>query len=440
MPADDAWIPQDLDAEMAVLGAMMMDRNVVEDVVRIIGNGDAFFTPAHSALFGVLAALYAKGSPMDLVVVSAALKHANKLEAVGGHSYMLALADSFTDTANATDYAQIVAEHHLRRQLLKCSYDLRRASCNLAEEADVLPERFISELAEFEGRADEQAADVHEALDTLCVADRTKVYIKTDFRSFDFEIGGIEREALTIIASRPSVGKSALALNLAREAIAQDERVAFFSLEMSRKSLGWRLVSMCTGRPSSELRHAASADELAIALDITRGQFPKRHLFLFDRTILLREIVPLARSLVRSQGVSMIFVDYLQLCRTGMRFDRRDLELAHMTRAFKELARDSGAAIVVMSQLSRQGSNVKPQLHHLRESGAIEQDADVVWMLWRDEAKDPGSRERIKVFIRKNRNGPTMGFGLSFHRPTQCFSLAKPVAVVQKETEDDKQG
>lgn len=441
---DERVPPQDLDAEMALLGSIMMDRNALEDGARIIGTAEAFYLPSHQELFRVLDVLRVKRTaggqpiPIDLIVVCDALRKLDKLEFVGGQEYMVQLAESFGDWHNAEHYARIVWETYTRRQMIRLAGRIvDKAYCRI-DDIDGEPTRLANELAELEVVHAEAILDVQDVLDSLHTVSRSKRFVKTGFFPFDTAGGGIQRGALTVIAGRPSTGKSALVLNLAREAIVDDEKVIVFSLEMSATSMCWRLVAMISGTPSLELEHAASEDQLALAVKATKGDFPRHHLGFVDRGGSFRDLLPVARNHVRSHGASLVIWDYLQLMKPGVKFEREDQGIAYMTRELKLLAHESGAAVVLLSQLNRQGANVKPQLWHLMGSGQIEANADIVWMLWRNEAKDPGSYEQTKVYIRKYREGPLMNFNLVFHRPTQRFSLAKPTAVATKETENGK--
>jgi replicative DNA helicase len=416
--------PQDLDAEMALLGSMMVDDAVVDDIVPIVATRDAFYTEPHQRIYDALVAVHESDSPMDLFTVKAELEARGDLERVGGLEYVADLSGSFADWANAKYYAELVLEKYRRRQLIGLCDRMGARAYDVLQDLDETTGKVAAGLdAIVEPTGQAQRTDGVDRLEQLRadLAEPSRQFIETGIMPIDNGIGGLPRGALTVVAARPSVGKSALLLTCGLNAATATDAVPtlLVSVEMNATEVTTRAVGVLTGANVNHMR-TGRADH-NVAIDQAQGQLSRGHWFVCDGISNLREICAVVRSHVRKHGVKLVLIDYLQLCRPAERAENQNLAVAAMSRAFKLLANETGAAVVVASQLNREATK-GAQLHHLRDSGAIEQDADVVVFLERETEPSLAEVSEVMVNIAKNRNGPCPGFKLAMHLPTTRFT------------------
>ncbi|RME37373.1 MAG: replicative DNA helicase [Planctomycetota bacterium] len=430
--------PQDLDAEMALLGAMMMSREAIGEVVPIIGREESgwFYLPAHQKLFEVLLDLYDDPSKaIDLVVVSDELRRRDLLEAIGGQEYMIQLAESFADWANAAYYARIVRDKGMLRDLIRCAGEIAESAYAEVEEA-----REILDLAEqrifavTERRVGGSAVAVREVVHRLAkqleVGERSVCTgMPTGFTQLDELTSGLQAGDLVIVAGRPSMGKTALGLTIATYAALQERRpVGFFSMEMSVEQLAQRVLCAHTGIDAQKLRRRMLSEEEIRRLCDACAEFESAPLFIDDTPgMTIMELRSKARRLKQKHDVQAVFVDYLQLMHVP-RAESRQVEIATISRGLKALGRELNIPVVALAQLNRmpEGRHDKrPLMSDLRESGAIEQDADVILLIHREEyyhPEDENVRNQAELIIAKQRNGPTGSITLHFDKKLTRFA------------------
>ncbi len=430
--------PQDLDAEMALLGAMMMSRDAVAEVIPVISRGEAdwFYLPAHQKLFEVLIDLYDDPSKaIDLIVVSDELRRRDLLDFVGGHDYMIQLAESFADWANAEYYAKIVRDKGLLRDLIRCAGEISDQAYRGFDEAreilDIAEQR-IFEVTErrVSGRTVEVRHAVARLAKQLELGDRGACTgLSTGFTQLDEYTSGFQPGDLIVVAGRPSMGKTALGLAIAQYAALHDHKpVVFFSMEMSTDQLAQRLLCSHTGVDSKNLRRRMLSEQDHRRLLDACADFEQAPLFVDDTPgMTIMELRSKARRLKQKHDVQIVFVDYLQLMYIP-RAESRQVEIATISRGLKSLARELNIPVVALAQLNRmpEGRHDKrPLMSDLRESGAIEQDADVVILIHRQEyykPEDESVKNQAELVIAKQRNGPTGSVTLHFDKRLTRFA------------------
>jgi len=436
--------PQDLDAEMALLGSMMMSRDAISDVIPIIGRGDSrwLYVPAHQKLFEVLLDLYDDPTKaIDLIVVSDELRRRDLLDFVGGQDYMIQLAESFAEWANAEHYARIVRDRGMLRDLIQCAGEISESAYACVDEA-----RNILDVAEqkiflvTEKRVSGQAASLRELIDRLNsqLQDRDgagATGLPTGFTALDEMTSGFQPGDLIVVAGRPSMGKTALGLSMAQFAAVEGRHpVAFFSMEMSSAQVTERLVcSHGHGTDAHKLRKRMLSDEEINYLLVKVCPELAGAPLLIDDTpgMSAMELRSKARRLRQRHQIDAIFVDYLQLMHIP-NSENRQVEIATISRQMKGVARELNIPVIAMAQLNRMPegrSDKRPLMSDLRESGAIEQDADVVLLIHREEYYHPEKDEvkgKAELIIAKQRNGPTGVVELSFNKKFTRFANFSP--------------
>jgi replicative DNA helicase len=413
--------PQDLDAEQSVLGGMLLSKDAVDEVAEIL-TGAAFYKPAHETIYTAILDLYARGEPADPITVSNWLDKAGTLDKVGGATYVHHLVQAVPTAANAEYYAEIVHEHAQLRglvgagtQIVQLGYGGRGDIEAVKDQASAI---LTTALAERETQQITPIGDDYDAyLDELenrkNAGDVTG--IPTGFADLDMLTHGLHPGQVIIVAARPAMGKSTLAVDFARSAAIRHTRPsAFFSLEMSRRELQDRILSAEARIALHRIRSGQLTDD-----DWTRAarrlpDITAAPLYIDDTaSTTVTQIKARCRRLQQRHGLDLIVIDYLQLLTSGLRrVENRQLEVSEMSRNLKLLAKDLGVPVVVLSQLNRgpeQRTDKKPVLSDLRESGSLEQDADVVILLHRDDAYDKESARsgEVDLIIAKHRNGPT---------------------------------
>ncbi|MBX6351328.1 MAG: replicative DNA helicase [Clostridia bacterium] len=436
-PPADRLPPQNVEAEQSVLGAMLISPEAVVRAAEVL-DADDFYREGHRHVFRAILALYERNEPADVVTVGDELERRRLLEEVGGRAYLAELANAVPTAANVEHYARIVEEKAVLRNLIQSSSEIARRAFEGGEDADELldfaEERIFSLTRD---RRVKTYAPIREVLvDTFDHIQR--MYEKKDgvtgtptgFRGLDELTSGLHPSELVVLAARPSQGKTALALNVAAHvAIEHSVPVAIFSLEMSREQVAQRMLCSEARVSSYRLRsgqlHTQDWDRLSHAL----GRLGDAPIFIDDSpNITVMELRARARRLKAEEDIGLVVVDYLQLMRTRGRVESRQQEISEISRSLKALARELEVPVLALSQLSRaveQREGRRPQLSDLRESGAIEQDADVVLFIYHDPEKAErketisygGARSvvsTVELILAKQRNGPVGSVELVF--------------------------
>lgn len=430
--------PHNLEAEASLLGAILIDADALVKIADSVTAED-FYDQRHKRIYEATVQLYERRSPIDVLTLADQLKNNQALDLVGGPSYLTELTNFVPTAAHVEQYADIVAQKAMRRRLIRASkqltelgYDESRALRDVVEEAET--ELFqVSEQQVKQSVISLEAvlAESFDRLDDLH-KDKNKIRgVPTGFRDMDNVLAGLQRSDLFILAGRPSMGKTAFVLNLAHNvATIAKQPVLIFSLEMSKEQLVDRLLSMESGVDAWALRTGNLSDGDFERIGHAMGTLSEAPIY-FDDTpsITVSDLRTKARRESHKQPLGLIIVDYLQLMSGGSRFggsDNRVQEISEISRGLKGIARELNVPLIALSQLSRSVENRNPQipqLADLRESGSIEQDADVVAFIYREEYYNPETdRKNITdILIKKHRNGPTGGVELFFDKEKQRF-------------------
>jgi replicative DNA helicase len=420
--------PQNLEAERSVLGSMLIDNEAIHRVVELLST-DAFYREAHRKIFSAIMDLYQRNEPSDLVTLTTELKSKGQLNDVGGAVYLSSLVDEVPTSANVASYARIVREKALRRLLIEGATEI--AERGYQEEGNVdefvdKAERIILEVAQRrikQGFASikEIVKDSFKAIEQLYERKELITGLPTGYKELDRITCGFQRSDLIVIAGRPSMGKTALALNIAEHAAVEaGQKVAIFSLEMSKEQLVQRLLCSRAEVDASKLRGGFLSESDWPKLTRAAGLLSEAPIFIDDSPALnALEVRAKARRLMREHGLDLIVVDYLQLMRGIGRVESREREISEISRSLKALAKELHVPVLALSQLNRgveARQDKRPQLSDLRESGAIEQDADVITFIYRDEMynKDSPDAGKAELIVGKQRNGPTGKVILAF--------------------------
>jgi replicative DNA helicase len=430
--------PHNLEAEASLLGAILIDSDALIKIADTV-SADDFYDQRHKRIYEATVQLYERRSPIDVLTLADQLKNNEALDLVGGASYLTELTNFVPTAAHVEQYAEIVAQKALRRRLIAASeqivslgYDESKALRELVEEAETslfqVSQKHVKQsvlsietiLAESFDRLD----DLHK--------DKNKIRgVPTGFKDMDEVLAGLQRSDLFILAARPSMGKTAFALNLAHNvATIAKQPVLIFSLEMSKEQLVDRMLSMESGVDAWALRTGNLTDADFEKIGHAMGTLSEAPIY-FDDTpgITVSDLRTKARREAHQHELGLIIVDYLQLMSGGSRFgssDNRVQEISEISRGLKGIARELNVPLIALSQLSRSVENRNPQipqLADLRESGSIEQDADVVAFIYREEYYNPDTDRKsiTDILIKKHRNGPTGGVELFFDKEKQRF-------------------
>lgn len=430
--------PQNPDAEASLLGSILIDSDAIVKIADIV-KADDFYDERHGRIFAAAKKLYDKHSPLDVLTLSDELKASQELEMVGGSAYLSELTNFVPTAAHAVRYAEIVADKALRRRLIKASENIVNLGFNEEEPLQNIIELAESRLFEVSQQHIQQdivsleqiLSDSFERLDELHKDKGTIRGIPTGFKDLDNILAGLQRSDLFILAARPSMGKTALALNLAHNvAVKAGQPVLLFSLEMSKEQLVDRLLAAEAGVDAWNLRTGNLNDTDFEKIGHAMGTLSEAQIFIDDTPgITVSDLRTKARREAHQRPIGLIIVDYLQLMSGGAKFSGGDFgnrvqEISEISRGLKGIARELNVPVVALSQLSRSVESRSPQipqLADLRESGSIEQDADVVAFLYREEYYNPDTERRniTDVFIKKHRNGPTGAIELYFDKEKQ---------------------
>lgn len=412
--------PHSLEAEQTVLGALLMDGSAVEKTLNIILAED-FYYEANSEIYDAIKTVHQFDIPVDIITVTNELKKRSKLEQTGGIEYLASLTENIVSTKSISAYLDIIKEKSTLRKIINISNELIEKGYK--ENDDVqnlidLAESRIFSLSQNRGSND--FSKVKDVLITVFnqLEERAKVKgsvtgIDTGYRDLNRMTAGFQRSDMIVLASRPAMGKTSLALNLAMNAAKTGSSVALFSLEMSKEQYIQRLISLESLVEISKFRTGALEDDDWLSLANVMNSISSANIFIDDTaSISLFDLISKCRRLKIDKGLDLIIIDYVQLMSYGAKSESRQQEISNISRGLKQLAREINCPVLALSQLSRsveQRPDKRPLLSDLRESGAIEQDADIVMMLYRDEYYNKEESEKkgiAEVILAKHRNGP----------------------------------
>jgi len=431
----DRLPPQSREAERSVLGSMLRDNAVIDDVVNVV-RGDSFYEDAHQKIFNAIVALHNRSHPADLVTLGEELIQLKQVEDIGGLAYLADLWNATPTAANAEYYARIVRDRAVLRNLIHASTEILRDAYDQAQPADEMlgsAERKILEIAEKGTTGQtltlEQAInEAYARIDTRHQGEALSISgLSTGYTDLDEITAGLQNSELILVAARPSVGKTAFALNIVRN-IAVDERqpVFFVSLEQSRIEIAERMLCCQARVDSHKLRKGNLSRDDMDKLVEAGGLLRDAKLFIDDSPgqPMLR-IAANARRLLRREKIKLVVIDYLQLIEPDNRRDPRQEQVAQISRRLKFLAKELMVPVIALAQVNRASEDRqdhRPRLADLRESGSIEQDADTVMLLHRPDRYEPGQHEGIiEVIVGKQRNGPTGEVTLAYLKQFMRF-------------------
>ncbi|MDF2441941.1 MAG: replicative helicase [Subtercola sp.] len=421
--------PHDLLAEQSALGGMLLSKDAVADVVEVVRGAD-FYIPKHEFVFDAILNLYSHGEPTDVIAVTDELTKSGDLTRAGGAEYLHTLTSLVPTAANAGYYASIVAEKAILRRLVEAG--TRIVQMGYASEGEVmdLVNNAQAEIYAVNGNTETEdyvplTTAVNAAIDEIEAAkgrEGQMTGVPTGFAELDMLTNGLHPGQLIIVAARPALGKSTLALDFARAAsIKHDMPSIFFSLEMGRSEIAMRLLSAESSIPLQNMRKGTVESNDWTKIAATRGRINDSPLYIDDSpNMTLVEIRAKCRRLKQRVGLKMVIIDYLQLMTSGKRVESRQQEVSEFSRALKLMAKELQVPVIALSQLNRgpeQRADKKPALSDLRESGSLEQDADMVILLHRESAyeKDNPRAGEADLIVAKHRNGPTATVTVGFH-------------------------
>jgi replicative DNA helicase len=423
--------PHSIEAEQSLLGGLMLDQRAWDQVADAV-NSDDFYRSDHRLIFGAVGALVERNQPPDAVTVSEHLQRQGLLEAAGGLGYLAQLVETTPSAANIRAYARIVRDRAMLRQLIEIGGDIAAS----AHDTEGLPVETLVDLAEqrvFEiaDRGQRKGSGfvslkqiLPETIDRLDVLSHTEgdiTGISTGFAEMDEMTAGLQRGELIIVAGRPSMGKTTLAMNIAENAaIGHQVSTAIFSMEMSAEQLSFRMIGSIGRVNQSRLRTGKLSDEDWSRIDSAVSMMSNAPIFIDDSPALTpTEVRARARRLKREHGLGLIVVDYLQLMQVAGTSENRATEISEISRSLKALSKELAVPVMALSQLNRsveQRTDKRPVMSDLRESGAIEQDADLIVFIYREEVYEPDTPRKgvADIIIGKQRNGPIGEFHLTF--------------------------
>ncbi|BAI79546.1 replicative DNA helicase DnaB [Deferribacter desulfuricans SSM1] len=430
--------PHNLEAEQGVLASILIDEKALDKVIHLL-NADDFYHPAHKLIFSTLIKLAQENKPLDIVTLISKLTDENKIEEAGGIDYISSLTDIIPNAANVGYYATIVKDKALLRNLIEISGKISSKAYEFSGDITELldeTEKEIFKLAEYKLKGDirplsELISESFELLQNLYEKKEDIIGIPSGYTDLDKLTNGFQDSDLIIVAGRPGMGKTAFALNIALNASYRfDKSIAIFSLEMSANQLVQRLLATEAKIESSKLRSGKLNMEEWNRLASVGGELNDLKLFIDDTpAISVMELRAKCRRLKKEHGLDMVIVDYLQLM-SGSNVDSREQQISEISRSLKALAKELNIPVIALSQLNRSVENrsdKRPQPSDLRESGAIEQDADLIIFLYRDEVyhKDSKFQGLCEVIVAKHRNGPTGSVYLAFLKEFTRFENAE---------------
>jgi replicative DNA helicase len=431
--------PQNVEAEQSVLGAMLIEREAISKAAEFLRPQD-FYREAHRLIYGAILQLYNRSEAVDLITLTEQLRREDQLEAVGGISYVTSLANSIPTAANVVYHAKIVEEKALLRSLINTAthiaglgYEANEDVINILDQA----ERMILEVSNRKITGDfapikTVILEAFNKIEQLYASKGGVTGLPTGFKDLDRLTAGLQPSDLILVAARPSMGKTAFVLNVAQHVATREKRpVAFFSLEMSKEQLVQRMLCAEAQIDAQRLRIGELKDDDWKRLIQAADRLSAAPIFIDDTPgITVTEMRAKARRLKVENDLKLVVIDYLQLMQGsggGSRSENRQQEISEISRSLKSLARELGVPVIALSQLSRSvesRTSKKPMLSDLRESGSLEQDADIVAFLYREDYYNPDTENKniTEVIIAKHRNGPVDTVNLYFHKQFTRFS------------------
>ncbi len=425
--------PHNMEAEQAIVGGILINNDALNQIVDIL-SGEDFYREAHALIYEGMLTLYNRDDPVDVITLSQVLKEKGALDKVGGTEYLASLADATATSAGIMYHAEIVKDLSIRRNLIRqCSHISEVCFQPSNDTEDILDsaEQYIFKIAERNIdqnflQLDEVVKNSFKKIETTTGSNITG--ISTGFTDFDNITSGLQPSDFIIIAGRPSMGKTALALNIALNAALVDKvGVAIFSLEMSSLQLGIRLLGCDAMIDAWKLRKGALQDDDYLRLTDSANRLSELPVYIDDSSALSSlEIKAKARRLKKKYDISLVIIDYLQLMQSKKAVESRQLEISDISRSLKALAKDLDIPVLAVSQLNRKVEdrpNKRPMLADLRESGAIEQDADLISFIYREELynRTEENKGKAELIVAKHRNGPTGLVNLTFREKYTKF-------------------
>lgn len=422
--------PQNIDAEMSLLGAILIDQDVIVNVADKV-TADDFYDKRHETIFRAIIELYSHHSPIDMLTLSTSLKNSGDLDAIGGPKYLGDLTNIVPSSAHAEEYAKLIATAAVRRRLISAGAKITKLGFDQAEEVQSVLTKAEADLfavSQASQKTDLVALDsvLAESFDRMAQLHRSKNSLRgitTGFKDLDRITAGLQKSDLIILAARPAMGKSTFAQNLAYNAASREKKaVLIFNLEMSNDQTVDRMVAEASGVNSWNIRTGKLTEEDFAKISEAMGEMAEAPIFFSDKPGLsILEMRTMAQRQAHKTPLGLIIVDYLQLMSGSKNYgDNRVQEVSEISRGLKLIARELDVPVIALSQLSRSVEarpDRRPMLSDLRESGSIEQDADIVMFLYREDYYNPDTERKhiTDLIIAKHRNGPTGNIELYFH-------------------------
>jgi replicative DNA helicase len=432
---NDRVPPQNIDAERSTLGSMMLEKEAIEKGTEVLKPED-FYREAHRVIFEVIVHLANKGEPIDMITVSEELTRRNMLDKIGGIAYLTALANAVPTAANIEYYAKIVAEKSLLRSIISVATNIVGMGYEATEEVNVILDEAEKQIFQITQRRNTKGfvslrnilIETFERIEKLYESKGGVTGLPTGFTDFNRLTAGLQPSDLIILAARPSMGKTTFALNIAQSASVDLKiPVVVFSLEMSKEQLALKLLCSEAGVDNQRIRTGTLMDNDWPRLSHALGSLSEAAMFIDDTPgISALEIRARARRIKAEHGLGLIIIDYLQLMQSKTRSENRQQEVSEISRTLKSLARELNVPVIALSQLSRaveQRTDKRPNLSDLRESGSLEQDADLVGFLYREDYYNPETDKKgiTELIIAKQRNGPVGTVELLFQKEFSKF-------------------
>jgi replicative DNA helicase len=431
----DKLPPQNVEAEQSLLGCLMLDKESIVKVVDFIKSED-FYKGAHQDIYQAMYELYEKSEPIDILSVSARLKEKGRLDDIGGSAYLTTLINSVPTATHISNYGKIVRQKKILRDLISASEEIGLSAFDEAEDVDILIDKAEKTVFNIGQRALTQSftpikdilPETFERLDLLSKHSGGLRGVPTGFKDLDNTLSGLQKSDLVILAARPGMGKTALALNIAKNvAVYSQKSVGLFSLEMGKDQLVDRMISAVGNINSWNLRTGHLKDDDFSRIQHAMGILSEAPIFIDDAgSVNILQMRAMARRLQANKGLDLLVIDYLQLMQPMNKYASPVQQVSENTRALKILAKELNVPVLVLSQLSRAVEQIVPQipkLSDLRESGSIEQDADIVLFIYREDMYNENSLKpgRALIKIDKHRNGPTGSVELFFDKEKSSF-------------------
>jgi replicative DNA helicase len=428
----DRLPPFSLEAEQCLIASMMLDKEVIGQAVQIIDR-DAFYQADHQIVFDILVKLYEQNRPIDAVIVREELLKRQLLEEIGGAAYLAQLLNTVPSSAHAQHYAGIVREKFLLRQLIAASNDILRDAYAPHEKADVIVDKAEHRMFDI---AEKRIGGAMSSLDTVLtdvlemITDKSHRGLESDFLEVDDMLNGLQNGEMIIVAARPSMGKTAFAMNVIENVAANHQQAcAIFSLEMSKQQLAQRMLCSRSNVDAQKVRKGMWSSEEFIRMTATVSELSKAPIWVDDSPgLTVLELRAKARRLKRQHDIKLIMIDYLQLM-DNPGPESRQQQISEISRGIKAVARELNVPVIAISQLNRMAEGReghRPRMSDLRESGSIEQDADVIMLLHREDYYRMSEPDFVpdniaEVIVAKQRNGPTGTVKLTFDNRTTTF-------------------